>query len=135
MSLAVLKNISLSNLKISAPCLLAHREGLAMSQKIEVIVDGKVKRLFLPDYDEQVLPGVKWGHHYAIFTPAFWTTVAWLDEVDEEYSAFRIGKTLEEEVAACLLGGYGIPAEIGLAAFYHVRDCGLLTGDPPSENT
>ncbi|MDT7542430.1 MAG: hypothetical protein QOE33_2334 [Acidobacteriota bacterium] len=106
-----------------------------MSQKIAMIVDGKVERFLLPDPNQQVLPGVKWGHHYATFTPAFWATVAWLDGVDGRYSAFRLGKTLEEEVGACLLGGHGIPAEIGLAAFYRVRDCGLLAGEPPSENT
>lgn len=105
-----------------------------MSQNISVIVNGKVKRLFLPDSDQQLLPGVKWGHHYATFTPAFWTTLACSSEVDESCKSFRIGKTLKEEVAACLLGGHGISAEIGLAAFYKVRDCGLLIGDPPSEN-
>ncbi|HEX8475386.1 MAG TPA: hypothetical protein VF666_15250 [Pyrinomonadaceae bacterium] len=107
-----------------------------MSQQISVIVGGKVKRLFLPDSSQQVLPGVRWGHHYMTFTPAFWTTLACSDEAGEvDDGSFRIGRTLKEEVAACLLGGYGIPAEIGLAAFYHVRDCGLLTGEPPSENT
>lgn len=36
-----------------------------------------------------------------------------------------------EEVAACVLGGYGIPADVGLAAYRCLRDRGLLaeTGD------
>lgn len=106
-----------------------------MPQNISVIVDGKVKKLFLPDFNQQVLPGVKWGHHYATFTPAFWTTLACSSEVDEAYGSFRIGESLEEEVAVCLLGGHGIPAEIGLAAFHRVRDSGLLAGEPPSEST
>jgi N-glycosylase/DNA lyase len=56
-----------------------------------------------------------------------------LDETEGRYAKFRIGTTLIEEVAACILGGYGIPAEVGLAAFYRLRDNGLLDGSPPSE--
>lgn len=104
-----------------------------MTQEITMPVRGVDKQFSLPDPDEQVLPGVKWGHHYATFTPAFWATQAWLDQDHGTYSDFRIGQTLKEEVAACLLGGYGIPAEIGLAAFYRVRDFGLLEGGPPTE--
>jgi thermostable 8-oxoguanine DNA glycosylase len=103
-----------------------------MSQEIEMRVRGARRKLILPDHYEPVLPGVIWGHHYATFTPAFWVTQAWLDQ-DDMYSNFRIGDTLTEEVAACLLGGYGIPAEVGLAAFYRVRDGGLLDKDTPSE--
>jgi thermostable 8-oxoguanine DNA glycosylase len=44
-------------------------------------------------------------------------------------STFRIGETLVEEVIACLLGGHGIPSEVGLAAFYHVRAQGLLASE------
>jgi hypothetical protein len=33
---------------------------------------------------------------------------------------------LEEEVVACLLGGHGIPAEVGNAAFLRLRDRGLF---------
>lgn len=35
---------------------------------------------------------------------------------------------MQEEVAACLLGGYGIPAEVGLAAYERLRTRGLLVG-------
>jgi N-glycosylase/DNA lyase len=104
-----------------------------MSQEIEMSVRGVLKRFSLPNHYEPVLPGVTWGHHYATFTPAFWATQAWLDQDDGTYSNFRIGDTLKEEVAACLLGGYGIPAEVGLAAFYRVRDDGLLDDTAPSE--
>src|SRR2546429_8375948 len=103
-----------------------------MSQEIEMSVLGAVKRLSLPDHYDTVLPGVTWGHYYATFTPAFWATQAWLDREDKLYSHFRIGETLPEEIAACLLGGYGIPAEVGLAAFHRVRNDGLLVGGPPS---
>ncbi len=40
----------------------------------------------------------------------------------EEPDHFRLGRSLEEEVMACLLGGYGIPSEVGLAAYEVVRE-------------
>jgi thermostable 8-oxoguanine DNA glycosylase len=33
----------------------------------------------------------------------------------------RLGRTLSEEVGACLLGGHGIPASVGLAAFRQLQ--------------
>jgi N-glycosylase/DNA lyase len=104
-----------------------------MAQEILAEFGGIREKLALPDPDEYVMNGIEWGHHCALFTPAFWATLAWLDKADNRYKRYRLGETLEEEIAACLLGGYGIPAEIGLAAFYRVRDVGLLAGPPPSE--
>lgn len=39
---------------------------------------------------------------------------------------YRLGRSLVEEVAACLLGGHGLPAIVGLAAFKALREAGLL---------
>jgi hypothetical protein len=36
---------------------------------------------------------------------------------EEHPTHYKLGRTLREEVLACLLGGYGIPAEVGLAAY------------------
>lgn len=38
-------------------------------------------------------------------------------------------------MGACLLGGHGIPAAIGLAAFNKLKDCGAFDAQPPSEAT
>jgi len=38
----------------------------------------------------------------------------------------RIGHSFAEEVAACLLGGHGIPAEVGNAAFARLKQEGLI---------
>lgn len=40
-----------------------------------------------------------------------------MDEPDH----YRLGRSLEEELMACLLGGHGIPAEVGLAAYDRLR--------------
>ena len=104
-------------------------------QLVYALKGGQVEEFLLPDHDQRVMDGVEWGHHYAVFTPAYWATQAWLCSTDAKCrSSFRLGQSLEEELAACLLGGYGIPAEVGLAAFYRVRDSGMLSGQAPTED-
>lgn len=69
-----------------------------------------------------------WGQPHQLGTAAFWVT-----QTRERSPALdhRIGeRTLAEEVVACLLGGYGLPARIGLAAFRAVRAAGLIATDP-----
>lgn len=63
---------------------------------------------------------IRWGLVEEIGSPAYWTAQAWMWGL-EEPNHYRLGRTLRDEVLACLLGGYGIPAEIGLAAYERVR--------------
>jgi thermostable 8-oxoguanine DNA glycosylase len=44
-----------------------------------------------------------------------------------------LGRTLAEEVSACLLGGFGMPAEMGICAFERLREAGLLEGTPSAD--
>ena len=64
--------------------------------------------------------GTVWGRHDEICTPAYWAAQAWMWQL-EEPTHYQLGEGLEEELLACLLGGYGIPAEVGLAAFDRLR--------------
>ncbi len=83
--------------------------------------------LSLPSPEDEVMPGVRWGHPAECFTPAYWRTRAWFAELSgDARRSHALGSTLNEEVAVCLLGGHGIPAEVGLAAFRRLRDAGLL---------
>jgi N-glycosylase/DNA lyase len=102
-----------------------------MAQTIVAGPADSSQRLNLPDPSEEVMDGVLWGQHYALFTPAYWATMAWYDTFEEQRIGYRIGHTLTEEVAACILGGYGIPAEVGWAAFYRIRQAGLLEQSQP----
>lgn len=93
--------------------------GGGVQQVIAAFRDG-YRFLDLPDPDEVLMPGVIWGRHEHALTPAFWVSQAWMGgEVKRE--DFQLGKTLTEEVVACLLGGHGAPAEVGLAASARVR--------------
>src|SRR6266542_5468423 len=81
----------------------------------------------IPSESDEVIPGVQWGAPCALFTPAYWYTQALMrEENGQGQQTHRIGTTFEEEVTACLLGGYGIPAEVGLAAFHRLRDAGVI---------
>jgi N-glycosylase/DNA lyase len=89
-----------------------------------------VEELWLPSAEASVIPGVSWGRFDCLFTPAFWASRMWIDEVP--LHNFRLGKSLVEEVVACLLGGYGMAAELGLIAFQRLRSDGLLHAETTS---
>lgn len=88
----------------------------------------RVERLLLPAANVEVLPGVKWGRFDQFFTPAFWLSRLWIDGEQSEFTNYSIGRSLRDEVAACLLGGHGMPAEVGLMAFKRLHHLGLLAG-------
>lgn len=100
-----------------------------MTQLVHGSSEGQERYLRLPDPDSEVQSGVPWGSFEYVFTPAFWAAHAWqcslLGQLPQRH---RFGSTLGEEVAACLLGGYGIPAEVGLAAYHRLRELSLLDG-------
>jgi thermostable 8-oxoguanine DNA glycosylase len=95
-------------------------------QNVRILVDDEVRVLELPAPAEEVLPHVPWGEYDVLFTPAFWAARVWLLREEQRFSSFRFGDSLREEAAACVLGGHGIPAEVGLAAFARLRERGLL---------
>ncbi len=99
-------------------------------QIMYAVVEGRTRTLRLPAPQVLVLPGVAWGQFDALLTPAYWRGQSWQYQLLGWYADLRLGRTLVEEVAACLLGGYGMPAELGLAAYQRLRDRDLLTGRP-----
>ena len=97
-------------------------------QRVTTWREGRLEELHLPPANAEVLEGVKWGRFDAFFTPAFWVVRAWVDGENSELVNYSIGRSLREEVAACLLGGHGMKAEIGVTAFKRLQDRELLTG-------
>lgn len=91
-------------------------------QTAVVMLPSTVVQIELPGADVTVLPGVSWGSVEAFPTPAYWTYQVLARRVVGGPTRHRLGACLAEEVAACLLGGHGIPASIGLAAFHRLRD-------------
>jgi len=102
-------------------------------QEMYSLIGGTIECLELPDPNDFVLPGVRWGAFDELLTPAYWRGQAWQHERLGTYCNLRLGNTLLEEIAACLLGGFGMKAELGLAAFARLRDRGLLQGAPAED--
>jgi N-glycosylase/DNA lyase len=95
-------------------------------QEFTYLKGDKELTISLPDPDTWILGQVSWGNPCALFTPAYWYTQYIMRGPDLRPTRHRIGQTFAEEVAACLLGGHGIPAEICNAAFERVKRHGLI---------
>ncbi|MGU1930297.1 hypothetical protein ACSEV3_20910 [Pseudomonas aeruginosa] len=93
-----------------------------------VILGSQVFSNEFPSAHAEVLPGVKWGLIEAFPSPAYWAYQAWANEQQTTPINYKLGSTLQEEVGACLLGGHGIPASVGLAAFSHLKGRGHSAG-------
>jgi len=93
----------------------------------ELIADSRIKLIL--NNNEHV--DFSWGEYYAIGTPAYWIdqTKQWPDQV-----IFSSHESLADELVFCLLGGHGISAELNIAAYFKMKDAGLISTDPvPSE--
>lgn len=91
-------------------------------------------RVELPSPDCEVAPGVKWGAVDAFPTPAYWVYQVVHRRISGGPPQYKLGRTLAEEVGACLLGGHGIPATVGLAMFEKLRSYGAFSGETPSQD-
>lgn len=98
-----------------------------------VIIDSHVYSQDFPPAHHEVMPGVMWGPIEAFPSPAYWAYQVWANEQQPNSINYKLGSTLPEEVGACLLGGHGIPASVGLAAFAHLKKKGAFKGDVPCE--
>jgi thermostable 8-oxoguanine DNA glycosylase len=104
-----------------------------MRQTAAVFVGRAAVQVELPPVEAEVLPGVAWGAVEAFPSPAYWTYQVLARRLTAQPVRYRLGQTLAEEVGACLLGGHGIPASVGLAAFHKLRACGVFAR-PTSED-
>lgn len=105
------------------------------NQSAAVFLDQADINITLPSPDDEVVPGVLWGAVEAFPSPAYWAYQVICRRILGTTVNYKLGATLKEEIGACLLGGHGIPARIGVAAFHHVRQKGVFHGVPPDEQT
>jgi len=103
-----------------------------MSQVASVHVGAARVLIELPAPSEEAMPGVTWGLVDAFPTPAYWVYQVMARRFCGSVIRSRLGANLIEEVAACILGGHGIPGRVGVAAFNHLKLCGLFSR-PSSE--
>jgi thermostable 8-oxoguanine DNA glycosylase len=81
----------------------------------------------IPEEHHELLPGIKWGHMCQLYTPAFWKYMYHYYQLPENENSHRLSSNILEEVVACLLGGYGIPSELGIVAFKRLSSESLIT--------
>ncbi len=99
-----------------------------MLQTVVEYYSSKREQIILPSASQEFMPGIPWGLAHALFTPAFWAAQWWYARRQHNDASYCNGQSLREEIAACLLGGHGITAEMNEAAFCHLRSGGLLDG-------
>jgi thermostable 8-oxoguanine DNA glycosylase len=104
-------------------------------QTAAVFLNATTIRVDLPSPLTELLPGVNWGAIEAFPTPAYWAYQVFAKRVLGQTINYKLGGTLREEVGACLLGGHGIPAAVGLAAYEHLRALGAFGSFAPAEAT
>ncbi|MBN8667353.1 MAG: hypothetical protein J0M30_07600 [Chitinophagales bacterium] len=80
-----------------------------------------------PNEDSDVMPGVRWGNYCQLFTPSFWKLQFILASSKAVTINHRLSNSILEEIIVCLLGGYGIPSEIGIAAFIRLKSQDLCS--------
>jgi N-glycosylase/DNA lyase len=78
-----------------------------------------------PAAEEEVVRGVRWGSPDRLCSPAFWRSVAHYSEGSEPEFGHR-DRPLAHTVAFCLLGGFGVKAEVNEAAFRRLLETGIL---------
>lgn len=79
-----------------------------------------------PDEDAELLPGIKWGNYTQLFTPAFWKFQYIVSDITNNKTSHRLCSSLIEEIIMCILGGYGIPSEMGIIAFERLKESELI---------
>lgn len=102
-------------------------------QRACVMLESMTINVELPAAEAEVVPGVPWGAVEAFPTPAYWAYQVMARRIEARSVRYKLGKTLREEVGACLLGGHGIPASIGLLAYQHLKAKGAFEAEPPDE--
>lgn len=79
--------------------------------------------------DDEVVPGVRFGRPEWVPTPAFWVALADQEGEDPDAYISPVGTPLLEDVAFCLLGGYGIKMEVNRAAWERLSRAGVFETD------
>lgn len=106
---------------------------ISNSQKAFIEVGDRLFEFELPSENEEIMPNVKWGNIAGFPTVAYWYYRIMEARLNKAAIKYRLGNSLIEEIGACLLGGHGIPAANGLAAFEHMKEKGAFNGEAHSE--
>lgn len=82
-----------------------------------------MSNFLLPPNPSEAFPG---DDGDVLFTPSYWASQIQFWSKSMPSGSHRLGHTLLQETAACLLGGHGIPSQVALCAFNRLQEDGLL---------
>ena len=85
------------------------------------LVAGEMASWTFPSPDREVMPGVCWGAVSDILSPAYWAALV-RGSPTATHGFICLDGDLAAEVGFCLLGGHGITAEVGMAAFERLKE-------------
>lgn len=106
-----------------------------MTQIAHYWINDQEFRRELPDANEEVSPGVRWGDYWVAFTPAYWLAQYWMNGFDQvAFAPYRARGDAVEELVFCMLGGFGITAELATAAFEVCAAEGLIARREQSQS-
>lgn len=105
-----------------------------MTQLATILTQTGAIQVELPPPEALLMQGVPWGSVDAFPTPAYWQHQVIARRLKGRPATYKLGRTLTEETAACLLGGHGIPATVGLAAYEKLRELGAFGRQSPSKD-
>ncbi|WP_315707348.1 MULTISPECIES: hypothetical protein [unclassified Bradyrhizobium] len=74
--------------------------------------------------DMEVIPGVRWGKPEWVPSAAYWAAMSAIAEDGDDFVCTEA--TLKEQVGFCLLGGFGITAEMNHAIFERLEGEGVF---------
>ena len=94
-------------------------------QQVPYLRAGQFEQVLLPDPADEVVPGVAWGSADEVLTPAYWV-VRTLSDDNPLHGFARAHSSFLEEVGFCLLGGFGITAELNHAFFESLKAAGVF---------
>jgi hypothetical protein len=76
--------------------------------------------------DHEVVPGVFFGRPEWVPTPAYWARLATLEASEPTPYISAPGSPLVDDVACCILGGFGIKMEVNRAAWVRLKSDGTF---------
>lgn len=86
----------------------------------------KAEDLLRLQVDDGTTLEFSWGPYWVFGTASYWISQYRSRFGQTPIGGQALGGSLLEETAACILGGYGIPAEVGLAAFRRLQKARVL---------
>src|SRR5579862_8614123 len=98
-----------------------------MTRLVNLVIGDQLVQREMPQASDELLPGVRWGDPWTLFTPAYWLAQAWMTKADRRKTNRNCAKDgVVNELGFCMLGGFGITAELATVAFERCKEAGLF---------